>query len=153
MDQRFDIFADYCQILLRDVRAGLPDPALYDEEAMEDRLVTGLGALVFFTARNMSVPLVLALRNAAPALDLAAWDHVVEATLVVPSGEVTLHGPTDAMQDAPRIALAPGAWRVRYLAAGIRALQQDGLGGADHYRLELWPADPLPRRALKRALA
>jgi hypothetical protein len=63
----------------------------------------------------------------------------VEANRDVPSSCIAVHGPTDYFADAPRIAMAPGAYRARVYYGGIATVSADELEGEDHYRVELWP--------------
>ncbi|HLV99420.1 MAG TPA: hypothetical protein VKT82_12170 [Ktedonobacterales bacterium] len=145
--QTFHLFADYHQIYLEDSQAHnlIDDPnawaaQLLNEDALARHLGIASGVLCLLTARPMTVPVEVEVLRQAPPGDLAGWDHVAEASLAVPSGEVVLHGATDYLPDAPHLAVEPGTYRVRACAGGLDTLSPDQLEGEDHYKLTLWPA-------------
>lgn len=45
------------------------------------------------TARNTTVPVTLEVQTSAPMDDLTEWDHVVEVSLVSPSGHLVVSSP------------------------------------------------------------
>lgn len=148
---RFDLFADYHQLYLEDRQAQRDDETV---EALDARIAQLLsapaharhlgvapGIICLHTARNLTVPLEVELRDQAPTNDLAGWDRVVEASLSLPSGVLVLHGPTDYLPDAPHLPLPPGTYRVRAYFGGLDTLSPDGLEGADHYKVALWPGE------------
>ncbi|RYH31442.1 MAG: hypothetical protein EON54_21310 [Alcaligenaceae bacterium] len=107
------------------------------------------GAVGIGTARNMDVPVTLELLDRAPSLDLTAFDHVAEGSLLVSSGTLVVAGCTDYFPDAKRFAMEPGTYRVRLLSSGLDTLSADGLEGKDHYLLQLWLASPVEPTVLK----
>ncbi len=151
----YHIFADYHQVYLEDsqVQIGAERDAdqrveaidtfvaqLLNDQARERHLGVAPGVICLLTARNMTVPVTVEIFTEAPPDEVSGWDQVVEASLEVPSGCIVIHGCTDYLPDAPRIQVDPGTYRVRAYFGGVDTLSSDGLEGADHYRVVLWPA-------------
>src|SRR5579859_180152 len=150
-----EIFADYHQVCVEDCQAQADEGGddeervkridaritqLLDKAAYERHLGVAPGVACLLTARAMTVPVDVEILAEAPPPDFAGWDRVVEASLDVPSGCLVVHGPTDYFPTAPRIALAPGTYRVRAYFGRLGSVSADELEGADHYRVVLWPA-------------
>lgn len=141
--RRYDIFADYFQFYLWDGRYHPDDLGVFTDEECARHVKIAPHAIVIMPIRNMTVPVALDLRDTAPAEpDLTEWDHVVDVSLALPSGELELEGWQEEPID--RIAVAPGSYRVRLCLGGLDTLSEDGLDGDDHYRLTLWPAPEEP---------
>ncbi|MDK4705855.1 MULTISPECIES: hypothetical protein [unclassified Rhizobium] len=133
-----DLFADYFQIYLRD--EAHPDlPEDYTEEVIARRLAVGPNAIILHTARNTAVPVQIEWHDQRPATDLDIYQHVAEATLDCPSGQLVLAGLTDYEPDAPRLAVKAGLLGIRVCMSGIDTLSEDGLHGDDRYLVQLWP--------------
>jgi hypothetical protein len=49
-------------------------------------------------------------------------------------------GTTDYFPDAARLAVNPGTYAARVSYGALASVSADGLAGADHYRVQLWPA-------------
>lgn len=144
-----NLFADYFQIYLRDeAHPDLPDD--YTNEAFSRRLMTGPYAVIVQTVRNMTVPIRVEWHDKRPALDLDAFQHVVETHFDCPSGQLVLAGPTDYDPTAPRLSVKAGPLGVRASFSGLDTLSEDGLEGDDQYVVQLWPGDePEGVRVLK----
>ncbi|MGB3865549.1 MAG: hypothetical protein WBA29_07955 [Xanthobacteraceae bacterium] len=143
------LFADYFQIYLRDeAHPDLPDG--YTDEAISHRLMAGPYSVILHTARNMDVPIRVEWHDQRPALDLDAWQHVVEARFECPSGQLVLAGLTDYDPDAPRLPVKAGPLGVRACLSGLDTLSEGGLDGEDRYVMQLWPGtEPEGVRVLK----
>lgn len=155
----YEVFADYHQIALEDCAGGMPRgdgtaqraeeiadavALLLDPPAFARHLGVYPGVLCILTARNMDVPLTVEVYDAAPQDDLTAWDHVVEASLAVPSGCIMVSSSIN--EYPPEIRLAAGVYRARVYFGGVYTISNDGLDGSDHYRVVLWPgasAEPI----------
>ncbi len=101
------------------------------------------------TVRNMNVPVVVEVVDAAPIDAFERQDLVTEATLDVPSGPIVIAGCTDYFPDAKRIPVSPGRYRARIYYANLDKLSTNGLEGEDSYRIVLWRTDePIEPRVL-----
>lgn len=149
MITRLSLFADYFQIVLAD-DAVIQTPELMTDADIDRRMIVAQGVVVLFTARNMFVPVEIAIhQNEPPPLDLGAWDHVVEGSLALPSGRVAVFGLTEPDATARRFATARGVHRLRAASAGLDTLSANRLEGEDRYRVDLWPAPQAPVKVLK----
>ena len=143
------VFADYFQFYLWDAGTNPRAPVHYAPPDGERRLKTGPNGVAILTARNMTVPVTVEIVDAEPSLDIKAWDHVVEASLHVPTGRLQLHECTgSAVAD---FEIVPGWYRVRSCYGGLDSIDTTGLNGNDHYHLVLWPAPYADVRVLKQA--
>lgn len=134
----FTIFADYHQIWVEDETSENDAPGDgWNDLTLGLRLLALPGLVNIATARNTTVPVTAVVRERAPEDDLTGWDHVAEASLETPSGHVIFSSPLGI--PAARLIVPPGSYRVRVYFAGLGTLSADGLQGADHYRIVLWP--------------
>jgi hypothetical protein len=136
------IFADYHQIYVACETGVMDFVAPRAAQGEIDGILAGAGFIAVATARNTTLPVVIAVLDDPPDTDLSAVDHVVECDLALPSGVVVVAGCTDYAPDAARLSLAPGLYRAQISTAGLSTLTADGLDGDDHYRIDLWLADP-----------
>lgn len=148
---QLQLFADYFQFYLQDevVPGNLSDA--WSRSALQRMLAVSEGVVGISTARNTSVPVTLELWDRAPETDLAEFDHVAEASLVIANGPLVVAGCRDHFPDAPRFDVASGTYKVRLSASGLRNLSDDGMSGEDHYLLQLWQAPFREPSTLKQA--
>lgn len=145
-----ELFADYHQIYLRDEGRGRHLPDDYTDENIARHLMVGSHAVILHTARNMDVPVRVEWHQQRPAPDLDSYQHVVEAGMTCPSGQLVLAGLSDDISTAPRLMVQSGPIGVRASLTGLDTLSADGLDGDDRYLVQLWPAvEPGDVRVLK----
>jgi hypothetical protein len=141
---RFELFADYSQFYLQDDDQELGNLSeAWTEEAVDRLLAVAPGVVGIRTVSSMRVPATVEVHETEPEADLLAWDHIAESDLEVKTGRIVVAGCTDYFADAVRIAVRPGLYRARVSYGGLDSLSEDGLGGGDHYRVQLWPV-PAP---------
>lgn len=148
MNHRFSIFADYFQVYLQDLdhwedfSADWANPRVCD-----DLYIVKNHGLVFVTARNVEVPVLV--RTEDHPYELDDWDHLIECSIELKSGTFILKGPTDDEKIAPRVTLDPGVYRVRVLFAGLNEISEDGLNGEDRYEIHIWSGPLKPSEVIK----
>jgi hypothetical protein len=86
----------------------------------------------------MTVPVEVEIHHSEPPFRADAWDHIVECSLDLPSGQLEVHECTSG--PVASFKVAPGTYRVRAFYGELASLSADGLEGKDHYRVVLWPA-------------
>lgn len=163
---RFTVFADYYQFYLQDLQAysqwlgshgtdpDLP-PAGWTRQAVHIyRIGVEPHSLSVGTARNDRVTATLRVHSAEPPAWAKDAEHIVEADLDVPNGDVAVYGPTDNPDREAHISIAPGLYRVRvsYRPSAPPAIEtgETGYGGHFIYQADLWPAImPAPLVVLK----
>jgi hypothetical protein len=88
--------------------------------------------------RDMTVAVAVEVHDADPGFDPAAWDHVTEVSLHLPTGQLQVHECTGG--PVAEFAVEAEWYRVRSLGGGFATVS--GLDGSDHYLVALWPAPP-----------
>ena len=135
------IFADYFQFYLEDEEVTTEVDNVWNDNIVTEQLAVATGLIVIVTARNMTVPVEIEVRDHAVASeDLASWDKVKECSLEIPSGRLVVLG-NEYYPDATRIKVKPGCYRSRIYYGGLNTITVDGLEGEDHYKIVLWPAE------------
>ena len=133
------LFADYFQIVIEDAHnADGPSEAYDDAATGRRRIVTTPHALHVFTARNMDSPVRVLWWDTRPEVDLAPFDHAVEASFSAPSGKIAIMGLTDYRSNATHAAVAAGPLRALALSKALAMLSEDELDGDDSYEVHLW---------------
>ncbi|WP_181923678.1 SMI1/KNR4 family protein [Streptomyces inhibens] len=149
----FDVFADYCTVLIQDddARLGEPERSWFDL-LVDDWINTAPGIVGIGAARPFKVPFTVDVRRTPPAEDdteLQQADHVTQASLALPSGRLLIS--SQDFGDEPRIPLTPGNYAARIYSHGLNTLSEDALEGEDRYHVVLWPTDEdHPALVLKR---
>lgn len=140
----FQVFADYHQFYVWD--AGMA-PEDYTDEDIKRLVKVAESVVVVQPVGNMTVPVELEVWASDPGFQQSEWDHVAECALAVPTGRLQVHecmgGPV------LNLSVTPGSYRVRVLFGGLGTLSEDGLEGADRYKITLWPGSPSPLRVVK----
>lgn len=146
---KLQIFADYFQIWLEDQQAtSTQREFLFTDQHLSDRVWVDDGLIIMFTARNMDVPVELQILQMEPYPDLDIWDHVVDTSIEIHSGQLDVFG----CGGFPGISLTlqRGSYQVRLCHGQLASLSQNGLEGEDHYKIFLWPAPMIATKVLKR---
>ena len=136
--QAVEVFADYNQFYLWDRGTNPEAPVDYTDEDVERRIKTGPNVVVIQPERNTTVAVEIEVHDAEPPFDPGDWDHVAEASLHLPTGQLQVHECTGG--PVADFAVKPGWYRVRSFHGGLDAISPDGLEGEDRYKIVLWPA-------------
>ena len=121
--QKVEVSADFHQFYLWDRGMTSTSSEEYTDEDVLRRIKTGPNVVVI-----------------QPACRPEEWDHVVEASLDLPTGQLEVHECTGgAVAD---FQVRPGWYRVRAMQGGLTLIDGNGLDGEDYYKVVLWPAAP-----------
>ncbi len=147
--QEFVVAVDHHQFYVEDAQLQVDTSALWNERAFGDRLDTLPGLVAVGTARyGGSIRVTIELAATRPAdLSFDEWDHVVECSLAVQSGDMVLSSP--AGPGRQRFKVPPGMYRVLVLYGGLDTVVSD-YKGDDHYYIILWPDTAVSPQVLKR---
>ncbi|MEL6528791.1 MAG: hypothetical protein AAFQ27_02455 [Pseudomonadota bacterium] len=145
--KQYRVFADYFQFYLWDHGTQPDAPTDYDDADSRRRIKVAPYVIVVLTERNMTVPVELTVLDSAPPLELDRWDHLVEASIEIPSGKLEVFECCGQSIDV--LAIGEGSFRARVGYAGLDTLSPDGLDGDDIYSVSLWPAPVEPEVVLK----
>jgi hypothetical protein len=146
---KFELFADYFQFYLQDEKAKGDLSESWTEEATQRLLAIAPETIGVGTVRNMTVPVSVEIHDAEPTEGFDKWDHVVECSLNIPTGNIVVAGCTDYFPDATRIKVHAGCYRARIFYGALDTLSENGLEGDDHYKIVLWPASVSDVKILK----
>jgi hypothetical protein len=136
--ESFTVFADYHQFYLWDKQVG-PDAAEdYSEMDIENRIKVAPNVFVVQPERNVEVPVTVEIHDEEPAFDPTQWDHIAEASLHLPSGQLEVHECTGG--PVANFQVNPGWYRVRSFHGGFATIDPRTYEGSDHYLVVFWPA-------------
>jgi hypothetical protein len=142
-----ELFADYHQFYLWDPGMDPEAPEDYSDEDTRIRIKTGPHVLVIQPERDMTVTVEVEIHDTEPPCDTDRWDHIAEASLHLPTGQLQVQECTGgAVAD---FNVGPGWYRVRSHHGGFDTIDESGLEGNDHYLAVLWPAQPAELRVIK----
>jgi hypothetical protein len=142
--------ADYHQFYVLDSAAPLDASGRDDFWTREThaRLLAMSPGILGVSTGSYVVPVELRVDAAAPSEDLAAWDHVVEADLPLPSGKLIVHGCTQPREEGLHVPLAPGRYIARVCYGKLDTVVDEE--GDDHYAVFLWPGSRSGVEVVKR---
>ncbi|MFF5701285.1 hypothetical protein ACFY7H_02040 [Streptomyces sp. NPDC012794] len=145
MATALELFADYFQVHVLDEGSEGDFSGVWTEQTVVDGLGVMEDALAIGTAVNDTVAVSVHVLADQPHYDSDDFDHIVEASLHVPSGRLIVMGCTDYLDDAARFEVPAGRTRARAsrrnLAAAVRRLESDEEPEAtEEVRLQTWPA-------------
>ena len=143
------IFPDYHQFYLWDKGMNPSGPEEYSQEDVDKRIKVGPHVVVIQPDGDTAhVPVSIEIHDAEPSPDLQEWDHIAEASLNLPTGQLQVHectgGPVDDFQ------VDKGWYRVRSFHGGLDSVHDGKSDAADFYRVALWPSPPDEVRIIKR---
>lgn len=150
------LFADYFQIHVTDAESDGDLSDAWTDQAVADHLATAPGVLGIGTVVNVNVSVTVIVLPQEPSDDSSEFDHVVEASLNVPSGRLAVLGCTDYTPDAATFEVAPGWNRVRVSQSNLaRAAQADvdsdeSPETTEKIRIQVWAAPESPATITKR---
>lgn len=142
-----NVYASHLSFFLADMDE--PDDNDYDWHNMAidlQRVCPGEAPyeLQIAAARYDVIPVRLKVFSQRPEPDLTA-SHIVETDLLLPSGNLTLHGVDDVPVSEPTLRVTPGRYRVRitYLpgADPLSESNPNEPGAHYNYVVDLWPSN------------
>ncbi len=123
-------------------------PAGWTEEAVYvHRIGVQPHSIAIGTARSDMVETTLLFHPTAPMASLEEADHVVEADIELPTGDLAVYGPADDLGQEQHVNVVAGRYRVRVSytpsAPPVSGHDDDDSEFGDHlhYRIDIWPTD------------
>jgi hypothetical protein len=152
-DTDIPVAVDHGQFIVCD-RHSKVDVDSYDDAAQRAGLAAWGDGIAVFTASHWTHTTVrLSLRRTRPAIDLDAWDHVVESGIRIAGGAVDVFGPESTGTDQVRVLIPSGSYSLAVCGTAFGTANQYGDDGIDTYTIWLWPGPIPPTRVLKDGLA
>jgi hypothetical protein len=148
----FSVFAEHFQFYLQDKDTDNSLSIYWDQNSREALFAMGEEIVGIATVRSMEVPVTVTLIQKRPKDEpLDDWDHVVEASITLPTGELLIWGPLSDETDSVNIKLEPGTYGLRAYYGGLDEVDAEGFEGDDFYKIALWRTDKPPEpEVLKR---
>ena len=125
----FNLRPDYRQFYLFDDGVRPPYPERITDLDLERGLKALPNLIAIYPIGDAELEINLECHDAEPQIDQSVWEHIVEGPLELPSGRIVVATPTSYLPDCMRIRVAPGPYRVRVAAVGVR------------YVVSLWPSN------------
>jgi len=146
----FRLCTDYHQFYLLDEGIKPPAPDDYNgPDVFVQRLLAKPHIIALMTFQPNTFSAAVEVLDGEPETDVAGWDHVVDASLEVPTGKLAVDTCCNGV--AKRQRVAPGWYRVRVCAGGMAGWESvpEGQDPPERFRISLWPAESAPVRVLK----
>jgi hypothetical protein len=146
----FRLCTDYHQFYLLDEGIKPPAPDDYnDPDVLPQRLLVRPHIIAVMTFQPNTFSAAVEVLDAEPAVELDAWDHVVDASLELPTGKFAVD--TCLNRVAKRQRVAPGWYRVRVCAGGMAGWEAvpEGQDPPERFRISLWLGEAAPVRVRK----
>lgn len=126
------------------------DLEFWTKEAFRERLAVAPFTLAIGTDTYGKVPVDIEVLDSPSQLPLDDWEHVVEASIEIPSGILEVSGCPDS-ETLARIEVSAGIYVARVFCRGLSEFPDDGGSyNGDSYLIQLWRGEPRNRTVLKR---
>jgi hypothetical protein len=124
--------------------------SFWSKDAVRDRLAVATSTIAVGTDTYGHVPVDIEILDSPSTMPPDGWDHIVESSIDVSSGQLEVSGCPDP--DPLCILNAePGVYAVRVFSRGLSADPDDGGDyNGDEYVLHLWRATARERSVIKR---
>ncbi|WP_030971833.1 hypothetical protein [Streptomyces sp. NRRL S-1824] len=149
----FTLLADYFQIHVADAEIDWDLSDAWTPQAVADHLAVAHGPLGIGTVVNVNVRVTVEALSMEARDDSAEFDHVVEASLQVPSGQLVVLGCTDYFPDADRFEVPAGWTRLRVSRSNLGPVTEvdvDSDESPERVRIQVWPAPEAEPKVIKR---
>jgi hypothetical protein len=119
----------------------------WTDQAVVDHLAVNHDVVGVGTSVNVDVLVTVEILEGIPVDDSAAFDHVVEGSLLNSSGRLVVMGCTDYEPDAARFTVAPGWLRLRASRSNLEVAYRADITSdespetIERVRLQIWPAE------------
>jgi hypothetical protein len=134
--------ADHYQFYLEDQSIDHDTSKLWEAQPHADRLDVLPGLIAVGTGRyGGDIPVAIEIHESQPQHESwEMWDHVVECSIEVHSGQLTFTNPESfGAEDVPTFSIAPGTYRARVYYGNLDSVSENNdMEGDDHYRMVLW---------------
>ncbi len=143
-------FTEYYQFYIQDknTKSSTDSNIFWTPQASEDKMAVENGLLGISVAKYAEINVQVNIHpQQQTVFNLQDYEHVVEASIDVPSGVLQVLDCT-AMQLQLEINVTPGIYTVRSSSANLKTVQGDV--GNDFYVIDIFPSEKIERRVLKK---
>lgn len=143
----YEVFADFYQFYIWDIGIDPGPPTDCDDEDVRRMVRVADQCVVISTARNCTVPVQFEVRPDEPPGDDVPWDHIVDCSIELPTGQLQIDtGTSGAVADW---RVPPGVYLLRAYFGKLDEVSANHLEGNDHYRVVMWRGDATPLKVIK----
>jgi hypothetical protein len=143
-------FTEYYQFYIQDAtaKASTDSDIFWTAHATEDKMAVEEGLLGISVAKYAEIQVQINIHQQKQNIfNLQDYDHIVEASIDVPSGILQILNCT-GMEKQVEINVSPGIYTVRSSSANLKTVQGDT--GDDFYMIDIYPSDKKERTVLKK---
>lgn len=151
MQYEYTIITDHYQFYVEDEECSADTSTIWDTSQGGGLLAVNSCLISIGTVRyGGETRVIIQVLDRRPIDAVDEYDHVVEASIEVPSGRLVVWSPENEFSTAPRISVRPGIYGVRVCYGNTNAVADtNATSGDDYYKVVLWPAEKQPVRVLK----
>lgn len=155
----FKFYTEYRQFYLEDSvdenKGNVDSPNFWTEESFNERLAFEKGIIGVGTQSYGNIKGEIALLKTPNInVDYSKYDHIVEGSITLQSGELQVSNCPDRNIEAS-LKVNPGKYRVRVYSSNLASVKESDLAhdtDNDYYLVELWPSEEMGRKVLKQYL-
>ncbi len=150
---KLKFFTEYYQfyILDRDSKAETDSKNFWTPQADINKIAVEEGILGITVGKYAEIDVeVNVLETQNNLRDFGEFEHIVEASIEVPSGVLQIKDCTGFNLEL-ELNLTPGTYAVRSYSAKLSSISNDS--GEDYYVIEIWASDKIERKVLKQFTA
>jgi hypothetical protein len=148
---RFELWTDHFQFYLQDWHAQPDTSVIWNDQTIAQHIAVTEGLVAIGTLRyGGSTDVTVELCESQPEYSARDWDYIVHASIAVHSHTLMLYSPEMGHQGDAQIDVEPGMYEVLVFYGNIEGFDNENdLEGEDHYRLALWPGNPVETHIIK----
>lgn len=139
-EHRLLVFADYHQVHVSDAERNDEEGIGWTAEDVADMLSRGRDFVAFTTEHDSQVSVRLEIHSRKPDVVPEHWRRIAEHPIALPSGRVTVKGPTDYEPASFTTRVPSSAMIVRILWANEDPVRDVRCSGWDDHVVQMWPA-------------
>jgi hypothetical protein len=143
-------FTEYYQFYIQDAttKASTDSDIFWTAQASEDKMAVEEGLLGISVAKYAEIQVQINMHQQQKNIfNLQDYDHVVEASIDLPSGMLQVLNCT-GMEKQLEVNVSPGSYTVRSSSANLKTVQGDT--GDDFYVIDIYPSEKKERTVLKK---
>jgi len=110
----------------------------WSEEAFKRHLAVAKDCIAVGTATTLELDVEINILESPPDLNIEEFDHIIEASLKIDTGQLIVSGCVDYLPSAKHIKIPSGTYRVRTCIKNLKSVK-DEFDGEEKYILYVWP--------------
>lgn len=143
MQYEYTIITDHFQFYVEDEECGADTSTIWDTSQVNGLLAFNRCLMSIGTVRyGGETRVIVQVLDRRPIDAFDEYDHVVKASIDVPSGRLMVWSPENGFSTAPRISVKSGIHGVGVCYGNISTVTDTNVTSSkDYYKVALWPAE------------